>query len=97
MSAVFWNTTNETGADLAHAISAAKCQDDAILAIYAAAGEPLSPSQVWHRCWKAGRSWPLTSIRRSITNLTNRELLAQTTAKIVGHYGRRENQWRAVS
>jgi hypothetical protein len=96
MSAVFHNTTREVGDELARAIAQAEKQDDAILAIYRRAREPLSPSQVWSLCKSAGKKWPLTSIRRSITNLTNREQLTQTVHKRVGHYGRYEFCWEVV-
>jgi hypothetical protein len=37
------------------------------------------------------RRWPLTSVRRAITNLTKANLLMQTGRSIIGPYGRREN------
>ena len=37
---------------------------------------------------------PLTSIRRALTNLTDRKLLIKTDKKQKGNYGRAETCWR---
>lgn len=93
MSAVYWNTTSLTGRELASAVAAATCQDAAILAIFIAQGAPLSPSQVREHCARMGRDWLLTSVRRSITNLTARKLLIRTGDKVRGAYGMPEHLW----
>lgn len=93
----YFNTTSLTGDDLRHAIRQADKQDDAILAIYRAAKRPLSPSEVWAECESAGKRWPLTSIRRSITTLTNAGALARLDEQRVGAYGRPEHRWSAAA
>lgn len=72
-------------------------QDDEILAIYQARRDScpfhtswLSPSQVWE---KLGQGCPLTSVRRSLCNLTKRGLLRKTGASRQGLYGKAENYW----
>lgn len=89
----YFNTTSLTGDALGEAVSAAQHQDAVVLAIYRAAGVPLSPSEVWHRCQAAGRNWPLTSVRRAITGLANAGALARLETKRVGEYGRPEHEW----
>ena len=51
----------------------------------------LSPSMIF----KALREkWPLTSIRRSITNLTNKsKMLIKLNQKVTGIYGQPEGLW----
>lgn len=93
----YFNTTHEAGAELAEAVNAAKAQDAVVLGLFRASGEPLSPSAVWRCCLAVGHHWPLTSVRRAITTLTERALLVRTDCKVVGHYGRREHQWQAVA
>jgi len=37
--------------------------------------------------------WPLTSVRRAISNLTDKQELRITMERIMGHYGRPEHLW----
>lgn len=93
----YWNTTRLTGDDLRAAIQQADKQDDAILAIYAAARGPLSPSDVWKRCEQAGKRWPITSVRRAITGLTQAGALVRLDEQKRGVYGRPEHCWARVA
>lgn len=93
----FFNTTGLIGAELRDAIQAAKLQEDAVLAIFRASPKPLAPSAVWHRCQLAGKAWPLTSVRRAITNLTDRHLLQRCEHKRSGLYGRPEFCWETAA
>lgn len=61
-------------------------------------GEAISPSQCWRGLIDMGLidgATPLTSIRRSITNLTG-AFLEKTDEKTKGEYGRPELCWRYV-
>jgi Fe2+ or Zn2+ uptake regulation protein len=89
----FFNTTRLTGEALRQAVRAADKQDDAILAIYANARGPLSPSDVWAQCEQAGKRWPLTSVRRAITNLTAAGALERLDGQKAGIYGKPEHLW----
>ena len=86
----YWNTTPLTREQLADAIRAAEQQDEAVLAIFRASRGALSPSQVWRLGQDHGRQWLLTSVRRSITNLTGAGVLAHLPMTIPGPYGRPE-------
>lgn len=52
-----------------------------------------TPSDVWTKC-KAVQNSPLTSVRRSITNLTDRGFLVKLPTQKIGLYGRPEHYWR---
>ena len=94
MSAYF-NTTHLTGSDLHDAHKAAQTQDAVILALYRTHNRPLSPSEVLALCEREGRKWPLTSIRRSITNLAKANALTKLDEYHRGPYGHREGYWVA--
>lgn len=91
------NTTRLTGDDLSAAIRKAADQNTAILAVYTAAQAPLSPSEVWRRCTAAGKHWPLTSVRRAISTLTDAGALTKLDTYRIGEYGAREHEWRAAA
>jgi len=93
VSVAFHNTIDEAGAELARSIATAKGQDAAVLAIFARTDRPLSPSQVWLDGWKAGNGWLLTSVRRSMSNLTERGLLVRNDELVPGRFGKREHTW----
>ena len=48
-------------------------------------------------CESAGRRWPLTSIRRAITNLTTDERLVRLDFQRTGIYGRPEHLWAVAT
>ena len=89
----FFNTTRLTGDALRDAIRSAYKQDDAILTIYRHARGPLSPSDVWAQCERAGKGWPITSIRRAITTLTGTGELERLDVQKAGIYGKPEHLW----
>lgn len=93
MSAAFYNTINITGDELRAAIVSAQHQDAAILAIYANARGPLSPSDVHWLCESAGKRWPMTSVRRAISNMTKTGALTKTGTFKRGVFGTREHLW----
>lgn len=71
--------------------SRARRQDGAVLAFFRARpGERFTPSRV-HEYFP---QWPLTSIRRSLTNLTGRGLLTHHKAdRRPGPLGAKESTW----
>ncbi len=91
----YWPTTPLSLNQLAGAIRVAEQQDEAVLAIFRAQhAQSLAPSQVWQTGTANGRQWLLTSVRRSITNLTNAGVLARASRLHDGPYGRLEHAWR---
>jgi hypothetical protein len=93
----YWPTTPLTTDQLAGAIRVATQQDEAVLAIFRAFHlVALTPSQV-HRIGEAnGMRWLITSVRRSMTNLTadGQGPLQRLNATRPGPFGRPETLWQ---
>jgi hypothetical protein len=83
------NTTGLTGVELEAKRTRAKGQDLLVLDFFLArpAGR-FSACQVWREIRNPAAKKPilLTSVRRSCSNLKNRELLVKTDFRIVGFY-----------
>ena len=94
MTGSFHNTIGVTGTDLVRAEADAATQEDIILELYRRARRALSPSQVWQRSIAAGYAWPLTSVRRGITNLADQGHLVQTPKMRRGLWGKPEHLWQ---
>ncbi len=89
----YWHTTPLTREQLAGAMRVAEQQDELVLAIFRHHRRPMTPSEVWRIGQDGGRNWLLTSVRRSITNLTNAEVLVHLQQSRMGPYGRPEGLW----
>lgn len=87
---IFYNTTSESGETLQEFEAKAKNQEDIIQKTFAYYRK-LSASQcatiISHL---HGIDPPLTSVRRAITNLKNKNILVRTENKRKGIYGRPE-------
>lgn len=89
----FFNTTKESGPQLAEYQAKAGEQNAEVLAIFQRSCVPLSPSQVLAQYPRVPMP-PLTSIRRAISTLTKAGALVKTETKRKGVYGRSEFVWR---
>jgi hypothetical protein len=89
----YFDTTSLPASELAQATSVASRQDDIIYDIFRRRIGPFSPSHILTICQLQGRKWPITSVRRSMTNLTKRGLIRRTDEKVVGPYARPEYCW----
>ena len=87
----FYNTIHEVGDKLKESHKKARSQEDLIYSYLLIAGKPLVPSQILKRL---ALNCPITSIRRALTNLTNRGLLIKTDKFIIGSFGKREHLWK---
>lgn len=93
----YFNTTAQAGELLRQHKACAKGQDLLVLSAFLSAGSPLGPSEVHQALARTGAissHVPITSIRRSVTTLTQRGLLEKTAAMRDGLYGREEHCWR---
>ena len=94
MTDLFYNTTNETGESLKQCRRACNKQEEEVLNMFKFLCEnedyELPPSEI-HELLP---QYPITSIRRAITNLTKAGYLRKTAVKIVGPYGRKEHCWQ---
>ena len=98
----YYNTTNEIWAELKKSKEKAKSQDELVLMFFKNHDqlgvtpervlrhfqilEPLS-SDKWAKT-------PITSIRRSFSNLYNKGLIEKTGYKIEGDFGKQINVWK---
>lgn len=87
----FYNTTCETGQDLIHFEIKAKTQEEAVLELFKKF-KRMTASHCFSKylIGTGKRNTPLTSIRRSMSNLTKAGHLRQTDKKMKGSYGRNE-------
>jgi len=72
----------------------ARKQEDVILEIYQGINEDLTASQVYAYCQVY--KWPLTSVRRAISNLQERGYLSIQKETKDGIYGRPEHFYKLV-
>lgn len=95
MTGSFYNTTNETGAQLKKNIRQAVKQDDLILNFFKKhPDKEFTPLEVWQAVFD--EATPITSVRRSITNLTKSDPqhLEETDIKREGAHGRSNYCWK---
>ena len=88
----YYNTTGQKGKQLEVAWDKTKSQDDKVMEYFHAHGKA-TPSEVWINFNENENNVPITSIRRSKTNLTNSNYLSKTNNKKEGVYGRPEYVW----
>ena len=90
----FFNTTGEFE-NLPEYNSKAQTQNERVLKILIEANTHLTPAEVWARyCKYYNPKTPITSIRRSMSNLTKKEKLEMVYVKKIGLFGRPNYQWR---
>jgi hypothetical protein len=86
----YYNTLNEYGNELINSINKAEKQEAVILCLFRKF-EELQPSQIYVAL---NHYYPITSVRRSLTNLTSGGYLIKTEKKSMGLYGKNEHVWR---
>ena len=100
MHTSYYNTTKETGEQLAQSKAKAINQEDIIINIFLMCSMEhrclinIAPSDIWNIYCKEYKKIPLTSIRRAISNLTNKQQLVKTDKMKEGIYGKPEHCWR---
>mgnify|MGYP003114690559 FL=1 len=92
----FYNTTQQTGEELKTSwIDTAK-QDEIILLLFARNQDmtftPFDIQNILKHDYD--KDYPITSIRRSISNLTEIEALEKTSTKRKGKYGKKNYCWK---
>ena len=92
---MYYNTNNETGETLQSSRNATMKQEDQILGIFQAfPNEGLTPFDIEDFARNQEVNWPITSIRRAITDLTNAGKLTKTDVKKMGRYGKNVFTWK---
>jgi len=89
----YFNTTKLSGDKLKANKKKSRNQDDVILDLFRSKKDVLMTPGYVHKTL-FDESTPLTSIRRSITNLTNSGYLEKTNQTKEGVYGRDEFCWK---
>jgi|TARA_Y100001963_G_C6665200_1_gene392369 hypothetical protein len=87
----YYNTTNLKGSTLKNSRKKAKTQEDLILAWFKKHKRAYTPCEVRD---KVLRDSPLTSVRRAMTNLTEKGYLIKTTLTKMGKYGKFNYCWK---
>ena len=91
----FYNTIHQKGTELEKCIHTAQKQGEAILKIMKIINRPLTPYQVKHVYERYRKhSILITSVRRSLTNLTNTGHLEKTDKRVLGEYGSPNHLWK---
>lgn len=89
---MYYNTTNERGAQLTDSRLKAASQNEVIFAYFKYHKRSLfNPSAVWRNCFN--EDIPLTSVRRAITTLEHEGKLKKTDIKTPGIYGKDTHTW----
>ena len=94
---MYYNTNNETGNDLKKAQKKTISQDQFILGIFNTwrKDNGMTPSEIEHILVDSyDVNWPLTSIRRSISTLTDSGKLTKTNELRKGKYNKNEHVWK---
>jgi len=87
----FYNTNKTAVAELPKRRGNAMSQQDALLDIFKTyPNSKFTPSRLQTAYF---RFWPITSIRRAITNLTRNGYLTKLNETVKGPYGANEHQW----
>ena len=86
----FYNTNKETAKESLDSSRKAKKQEVVIYDLFLLFNEPLSPSMVHNAL---NNKWPITSIRRAMTNLTDDGMIVKTQKTAKGVYGKKEHLW----
>ena len=68
-------------------------QEREILNIFIEFKNPLAPHQVWSRIAELHPLVPITSVRRSMTDLSKMGYLDKTGGRVMGHLGSSVNTW----
>ena len=98
----YYNTNRETGGEPHERTKQQKNKKRLVLAVFETyPNEPLTPDDV-HNFIKENsddpnsKLWPITSIRRAISDLTKNSKLYKTDIKKTGSYGKRVHCWIKV-
>lgn len=94
---MFYNTINLDGNNLKAALTVNRKQEALIEAIFRDNNlKDISPSQIHQRLAEKGYRYPLTSIRRAMTDLACKNILIKNgdDKNVQGIYGKPEHTWK---
>ena len=92
----FYNTTNQSGEELKSSWVETAKQDEIVLLLFARNKDmtftPFDIQNILKNDYD--KDYPITSVRRSISNLTEIEALEKTSTKRKGKYGKSNYCWK---
>ena len=96
---MYYNTTNETGKALIDHKATTLTQNELIYHLMMLKPQGYTPSDLFNHLAKEWNSdgvssWPITSIRRALSTLTDAGKLTKTNKLRKGMYGKKEHIWR---
>jgi hypothetical protein len=86
----FYNTNKESPSEACNSTAKTQKQEVVILDFFKKQQQPQSPSMVHKAFFEL---WPITSVRRAMTDLTLAGELVKTKDTVPGAYGKREHLW----
>ena len=94
---MYYNTNNETGDVLRSSIESSNKQEEVIMAIFNHYKKNLSPDEIQGILVdNLETTYPITSIRRAMTNLTNDGKLKKTNIMRKGVWGKMTHTWKLI-
>ena len=91
---MYYNTNNETGLTLSDSWVKSAQQNELILRLFMDnVNQVFTPDEILHLCEVCEKNWPITSIRRAISTLTDQGKLTKTNELREGRYGKKEHVW----
>ena len=92
---MYYNTNNEIGLALGQSWLSTAKQDELILRIFILKpNQSFTPDEIKAECERCEKDWPITSIRRAISTLTDRGKLTKTNNLRKGKYGKQTHTWK---
>ena len=94
---MYYNTNNETGDVLKSSIESSNKQEEVIMVIFNHYKRNLSPDEIQGILVdNSETTYPITSIRRAMTNLTNDGKLKKTNIMRKGVWGKMTHTWKLI-
>jgi len=91
---MYYNTNEETGENLQRSRARTASQEDIIYRIFDGESNlELTPSELLSMLGP-DTIWPITSVRRALSDLTSEGKLTKTNNKKLGPYGKHEFTWK---
>jgi Fe2+ or Zn2+ uptake regulation protein len=88
----YFNTNKETGVSLENSINQATTQEDIIISLFDNSN-CYTPYEILEKCEDKGYKFLLTSVRRAMCNLTDKNLLVKNDIMKLGPYGKKVHTW----
>ena len=91
---MYYNTVKEKGDELKKNKTKALSQDKQIWGLLAFTKTAYTPFEIQDAFLSQDIRWPITSVRRALTNLTKDNVLIKTDELVPADYGRPNYKWQ---